>query len=156
VNYPGEHVVRREDEQSVYSDPWGGTYGTPPPSEDLEIISMGANEPEGKYVIFKTEDWHNLINEIGLRFTNRPDHMAPILRQAMALMVDDGVVIRRRDAFSPAPLHMYSLMMESTIAAIKKQPGGYSEQFVQHLQSRADYFHEQAMRAEEENYKIPD
>lgn len=140
MNYPGEPRVSYDDQMS------------PDPEHPLLVqTDLG-----GKYVIFKSEDWRRLVDEIGRRFTDRPDHVRPILKRAVATMVQDGVVIRRQDTFSPAPLHMYQLMIESTIEALKKQPGGYNEEYVRHLQSRADYFHEEAMRAEEENYKIPD
>jgi len=128
--------------------------GPPVPSSDQIMILDRADD--AKYVIFKVEDWDDLINEINKRFADKPHHMASILKMVAKVMVDDGTVIRRQEFFAAPALHAYAYAIDVAIKAMRSDRGGYNEGTVQNLRAIADYFHTQAALAEEEGYKIPD
>lgn len=95
-----------------------------------------------KYVVFKREDFERLMDE------DRP-HM-----YAAALEVEDAVVIRRQDLFAGPALHSYAHSI--ALAARIVQTGNASRDEEKRLQQIADYFHEQALLADAEGYKLPD
>lgn len=67
--------------------------------------------------------------------------------------IEDAVVIRRQDVFAGPALHAYG----HSIALVAKllQANGNGHEAVP-LQRIADYFHEQALLADAEGYKVPD
>lgn len=174
MTYPGEPGPSRIEhfqESPAISEGW-----LPPPlSGDIKVVDGRvvetragaevplsdqiirlAHEDDAKYVIFKVEDWDDLINEINKRFADRPHHMASILKMVAKAMVDDGIVIRRQEFFAAPALHAYAYAIDVAIKAVRSDAGGYNEAMVRNLRGIADYFHSQAALAEEEGYKIPD
>lgn len=93
-----------------------------------------------KYVVFKREDFERLMDE------DRP-HM-----YAAALEVEDAVVIRRQDLFAGPALSSYA---HSIAIAVKVAENPKNDQ-VKALRRIADYFHEQAILADAEGWKLPD
>lgn len=81
-----------------------------------------------KYVVFKREEWENYEHEA-----------APL-----PVPIEDAVVIRRQDRFAGPALHAYAACI-AMVAAEKPE-----------LMPVADYFHEQAVLADEEGRKLPD
>lgn len=65
--------------------------------------------------------------------------------------IPDSVVIRRQDMFAPPALHTYANSL-AIAARLADATSGQAKQ----LQRIADYFHEQAVAAEAEAYKLPD
>ena len=96
-----------------------------------------------KYVVLKREDWDRLYDEIVGRtaFTTANEIPTPL---------DDAVVIRRQDFFAGPALHSYAANIG--LAAKLSKPSPTSRR----LQTIADYFHEQAVLADEEGKKVPD
>ena len=93
---------------------------------------MGQVEDE-KYVVFKRKEWEDQIDD--------PEPIA------------DAVVIRRQDIFACAAFHTYSNQILSVIETMRELGAEPPE----HLMGIADYFHEQALRAEKSGArKVPD
>lgn len=116
-------------------------------------------DPDFKYIVFKREDFYEMMGELGLPpyFDNnlQPTLGADvdcamvaqhIVKQAEAHELDDAVVIRRQDLFAGPALHSYA----SSIAIASK----LSDE--RKLQPIADYFHRQAVLADAEGWKLPD
>jgi hypothetical protein len=104
--------------------------------------------PDGKYITFKTADWEEFTGAIGIRgFFKEQKHS--IERFA----VDDAVVIRRKDVFAASALHTYA----NSIAITARTIGELAPSTRDRLQGIADYFHEQAVLADEDPFtKLPD
>ena len=91
-----------------------------------------------KYVVFKREDW---------------DNMSWAFRDAAPEEVPDATVIRGQDQFAAGALHTYSNQILCVIEAMKELGCEPPD----NLGALADYFHEQAMRAESAPIKkLPD
>ena len=100
---------------------------------------------DGKYIVFKREDWDNMPQQIRGVYENHLNEMA---RKA----VPDAVVIRRQDAFASAALHTYA----NSIGVAAKCIGMLSPDVSKRLMGIADYFHEQAIEADDTDTKLPD
>lgn len=98
----------------------------------------------GKYVVFKTEDFEAIAGDKGTATRN----------EFMRSAVDDAVVIRRQDHFAASALHMYANGIAMACKLLVEE--GMDSPFVKSLQDTADYFHEQAVLAEAEAFKFPD
>jgi hypothetical protein len=97
-----------------------------------------------KYIVFKREDFEpwlyrmNAVDVVPLDGTPVP-HALP-----------DAVVIRRQDLFAGPALHSYS----NNMAMAARMVAEGDEQ--KRLLGIADYFHEQAVLADAEGWKLPD
>ena len=109
---------------------------------------------DGKYVVFKREDWQKgweeLISKDNLVTWDFPPEQ-----------VEDAVVIRRQDIFAPAALYGYA---HAVLTARDILEWGSSESELDELDSLAldsltelaDYFASQADLATKEQSKVPD
>jgi hypothetical protein len=83
------------------------------------------------------------------------------------MALPDAVVIRRQDLFAGPALHSYAAAI--SIAVKLSRDNGIAKQgnrtvdevlddaaSIRHMQGVADYFHEQALLADEEGWKTPD
>lgn len=95
-----------------------------------------------KYIVFKRSDFEDLYVSLVDQVLGR----LPV--------VDDAVVIRRQDLFAPSALHVYA----NSIALAAQVMGANDEDkaVIKRLSHIADYFHEQAVAAEAEAWKLPD
>lgn len=107
-----------------------------------------------KYVVFKISDWldqREVINRVS-NTTNAED--GRVLDGALSALdrarLDDAVVIRRQDLFAAPALHTYAAMMAIAVRLSKASPER------DRLHEIADYFHEQAVLADDEGRRIPD
>ena len=91
---------------------------------------------DDKYIVFRREDHED---SSGIYYN-------------VEKSIPDAVVIRRQDVFAGPALHSYS----HTIALAAKLISGYNQETSQHLREVADYFHEQAVLADAEGFKVPD
>jgi len=96
----------------------------------------------GKYVVIKREDLDAMYN-------GRESYKREVLAKAL----DGCVVIRLQDVFAAPALHSYAAAMG---VATRFMMDGLPAK--RHLQDLADYFHEMAMKAEDEHTdkKVPD
>ena len=103
---------------------------------------------DGKYVVFKADDWGILCKMMKEHFPEEDfDNASTYIGT-----VHDAVVIRRQDMFAPAALHVYA----SSISMAAQLLISSDADKAQSLQRIADYFHEQATEAEAEAWKLPD
>lgn len=94
-----------------------------------------------KYIVFKVEDlMEDQIRGHDFKFYDPED------------AIDDAVVIRRQDLFAAGALHTYSHTISMSAYLVTKTDPEQGKK----LQNIADYFHEQAVLAEEEGFKVPD
>lgn len=101
-----------------------------------------------KYVVFKAEDWDEVI-------AKDPDLSGlyqTMLKKIERYAIDDAVVIRRQDAFASAALHTYANSMMISAKTI----GELAPSTRDRLLSIADYFHEQAVLSDDSTHKLPD
>lgn len=116
-------------------------------------------DPDFKYIVFKREDFYEMMGELALPPYFDNDMHATlggdvdcsmvaqhIVKQAENRELDDAVVIRRQDLFAGPALHSYA----SSIAIASRLSDD------SRLQPIADYFHRQAVLADEEGWKTPD
>jgi hypothetical protein len=115
-----------------------------------------------KYITFKREDFYQMMGALALPPWTAPDgtqvgsdwDCAPlatnIQEQAAAAELVDAVVIRRQDLFAGPALHAYS----NNMAMAARMVAEGDEQ--KRLLGIADYFHDQAVLADEEAWKLPD
>jgi hypothetical protein len=106
---------------------------------------MTENEPEtvneyeeGKYIVFKLEDWKQFGGEEWMG----------------AQPVDDAVVIRLKDSYAASALHAYTnaILTVLDIMGDDMDPEVYQQQL-----NIADYFHQQATASGEiKNKRLPD
>jgi hypothetical protein len=104
---------------------------------------MESIDPD-KYITFKRDDWDDFV-------TNSTD-IAPGAGENFAQLrsLPDAVVIRRQDLFAGPALHAYS----ASIAIASKLNS--DPELTKSLRNVADYFHEQAVLADAEGWKLPD
>jgi hypothetical protein len=102
--------------------------------------------PEGKYVVFKTEDWNTIFNCLEEVFELKKESGVLIRGK----ILDDAVVIRRQDIFAPPALDAYSNSILVSLAMMG--PGETKER----LKDIASYFHEQAVLSWDTDRKVPD
>lgn len=106
---------------------------------------------DDKYVVFKQSDFYvmlgYLLSEASLAGEQFDMAVAPVKVDENRLM--DAVVIRRQDLFASPALHSYANSIAVAVAT------STDEITAKRLQKVADYFHEQAVAAGEEGYKLP-
>ena len=120
---------------------------------------------EGKYIVFKHEEFFEMMGELGLPPFS--DGKGPevggeldcavltqqILKRVEEVRLQDAVVIRRQDVFAPPALDAYA---NSIAVALTLDPEAPSTDWGQRLRAISDYFHEQAALAWQQHRKIPD
>lgn len=124
--------------------------------------------PDDKYVVFKISDWLDQRQEINKVSNNIGTANGHFLDDALSALdaarLDDAVVIRRQDMFSPPTLDSYSntaLVFVEALQTVRDllHDGGAAEavdEMIRNQQKRADYFHEQAALAWDAQRKLPD
>jgi hypothetical protein len=152
VNYPGEPLVDALERKAAVDDvqfpPFADpTAGRTPSSEDIKWADEPLLEQDErpKYMVFKIDDWENWV---------RDNPLAPLPQP-----VHDFVVIRLQDVFAAPALDAYANSIQVAVRAMQMDAGGYNETVVRRLSGIADYFHEMATRARDEDgftSKIPD
>lgn len=120
-----------------------------------DIHSARYRISDGKYVVFKVENFYKFCNEYFRSIiTNTTVTVEPI---AEPLVVKDGTVIRAQDVFSAPALHAYANSILVALEMVKVVEGGSPTPLTARLQAVADYFHGQAVKAEITDYKkLPD
>lgn len=118
----------------------------------------GKNE---KYVVFKREDWDDVMRRTQAINDDRTQGLPPVsplapLMTLNKMEIDDAVVIRRQDVFSPGMLAAYAHSIQIAIKVAGIHEVGELNATGQRLRRIADYFHEQSELAYDESYKIPD
>jgi len=101
---------------------------------------------DDKYITFKLSDWNDFMD--APRSLQRND----VKRFGEDKALKDSVVIRLRDTFASAALHTYA----NSIAITAKLLGDHFPTTSKNLQRTADYFHEQAIAADDTDSKLPD
>lgn len=118
------------------------------PSDDARDAEKSSVIKDEKYIVFKREDFYQMMGALALP-TGDVD-CAPVAQRiievAETTALADAVVIRRQDLFAGPSLHAYAASI--TIAARLSDEA--------RLQPIADYFHEQAILADAEGWKVPD
>lgn len=95
---------------------------------------------DNKYIVFKRDEFMEWFSAM-VKGTTTP----PILQ--------DAVVIRRQDIFSGPALHVYAANIGLVAKLLNNE--GINGRGAK-LRGVADYFHDQAILADEEGYKLPD
>ena len=95
-----------------------------------------------KYITFKREDFMKFIEPRAMNFATAEVIFEELQKHALP----DAVVIRRQDLFAGPALHAYAASI-----GIAARVGNLPD-----LIWVADYFHEQAVLADEEGWKVPD
>jgi len=112
-----------------------------------------------KYIVFKNEDFDKFLTELSFISSAGMGTSERINQRVLDILIDDAVVIRRQDVFSPPAFDAYANSIMVTIEALKARGithDGNSPSVVDRLGSIADYFHAQAAMAWETDRKIPD
>jgi hypothetical protein len=123
---------------------------------------MESVDPD-KYITFKRDDFDAMLQPQAMNFATAEQVFSGL--RSMAL--PDAVVIRRQDLFAGPALHSYAAAI--SIAARLARSNGTAQlnevslddtiesaKAIRHMQSVADYFHDQALLADEEGWKLPD
>jgi hypothetical protein len=115
-----------------------------------------------KYIVFKREDFFQMMGFLALPpWTDNDGNLigsdidcAPLAEQIQAKVLEfalaDAVVIRRQDLFAGPALHSYASSI-SIASKLNSDPD-----LTKGLRNVADYFHDQAVLADEEGWKLPD
>lgn len=120
-------------------------------------------DPDFKYIVFNRNDFYEMMGALALP-PYYDNNLQPtlggdvdcamvaqhIVRQAEAHELDDAVVIRRQDLFAGPALHTYASAIAITVRT------NTDKEAAKPLQRTADYFHRQAVLADEEGWKLPD
>lgn len=99
-----------------------------------------------KYATFNRQE---LLDALALRTANDPVLYETLRKVLTKIEIDDAVVIRRQDLFAAPALHGYAASID--VAIRMGDPASMRD-----LKAVADYFHEQAVLADAESYKLPD
>jgi len=102
-----------------------------------------------KYIVFKREEFNGLLGIWMSRMGLDIELDERTMNEAHQAALPDAVVIRRQDLFAGPALHSYA----SSIAIASKLSDGQGRSALQPI---ADYFHEQAVLADDEGWKLPD
>jgi hypothetical protein len=97
---------------------------------------------DDKYIVFKRDDFDAMMVPHAMNFATAEQHFQGLTSMAL----NDAVVIRRQDLFAGPALHSYAAAI--AIADRLSNDSG--------LRPIADYFHEQAVLADAEGWKLPD
>ena len=113
-----------------------------------------------KYVVFKAKEFVNFLNRTNSLIDNGWAHDGGEIEKWLEeILIDDAVVIRRQDVFSPPAFDAYANSIMVTIEALKARGithEGNNPSMVDRLGNIADYFHAQADMAWDTDRKIPD
>lgn len=103
---------------------------------------------DGKYVAFKTEAWEKFREELG--------RDADEFEQEHKL--EDAVVLRGQDVFTPGALFAYSNNVVTTVEILRGvvEPSVELEEELQTLMGIADTFHALGIASAESQSKLPD
>jgi hypothetical protein len=113
----------------------------------VESISDDTNAVhDEKYIVFPRDAFKEMMSARAMNFATAVEHQQAV----MGLAIGDAVVIRRQDLFAGPALHTYSNSMAMATRMISEG----EEQ--KRLMRIADYFHEQAVAADAEGWKLPD
>ena len=99
-----------------------------------------------KYITFKRDDFMAMMEPRAMNFATAEQ----VFQGLTSMALPDVVVIRRQDLFAGPALHSYAASI-SIAARLNSDPD-----LTQGLQNVADYFHDQALMADEEGWKLPD
>lgn len=108
---------------------------------------------DNKYIVFKLEDFERNAPAI-VKYSN-----------LIESIVEDAVVIRRQDLFSPPALDAYANAIMATVEVLRgawpendftSVNGEEAQRTIVRLIDISDYFHEQAVLAWESKRKLPD
>lgn len=106
-----------------------------------------------KYVVFKIEDFNDMVGRMGDPGLTLPHPLRVLMDKA----VDDATVIRRQDMFASVPLHAYACAVNAAMTLLRKQHGGFSQREMDNLQKVFDYMVGEAeMAAQHIGSKVPD
>jgi hypothetical protein len=100
---------------------------------------------DSKYITFKRADWDQMVK-------NGQLYPESVKRWAEENGLKDSVVIRTRDAFAAAALNTYA----NSIAISAKVLGELAPSTRDRLLRVADYFHQRAEEAADQDGKLPD
>lgn len=121
---------------------------------------MFLDDGSEKYVVFKVHEFLNFLNKVNSLIDNGWAHDGGEIHKWMEdILIDDAVVIRRQDVFSPPAFDAYANSIMVTIEALKARGithEGNNPSMVDRLGGIADYFHAQADMAWDTDRKIPD
>lgn len=106
---------------------------------------MESVDPD-KYITFKRDDFDAMLQPQAMNFATAEQVFSGL--RSMALT--DAVVIRRQDLFAGPALHSYAASI-SIASKLNADPD-----LTKGLRNVADYFHDQAILADEEGWKLPD
>lgn len=134
------------------------------------VPTMGVDE--AKYITFKRADFYDMMGRLALPpYTGHTPtgkveraggnwDCAPIAEEiqrcAEAMELHDAVVIRRQDVFAPPALDAYASAIQVVIEMLGQCIPIEENLALSGLQDIADYFHEQAAKAWNEQRKVPD
>lgn len=100
----------------------------------------------GKYTVIKTADLEAIISDVVIHGQQKT------VRNAIAAKRKDGAtVILPEDLFAGPALHGYAAGIG---VALNLLPPNHPDR--PHLDALAQYFHDQALEADEKGYKVPD
>ena len=114
-----------------------------------------------KYIVYKREefrDWCRQVREGSMKAL-RGELMEGEIQNytdVMTLALDDAVVMRRQDAFSPPAFDAYSNGIQIVVEILQADEGGSNTGVLRSLEEKALYFREQADAAWETKSKMPD
>lgn len=111
-----------------------------------------------KYIVFKRVDFAMLMNEL-YSWNNLAWIGGEINKRLDEILIEDAVVIRRQDVFSPPALDMYANSILTAIDALQSygiMRDGNNPTAIDRLHDIAAYFHNQAEMAWGTDRKIPD
>lgn len=101
---------------------------------------------DSKYITFKRDEWEKFRDGHGCAYKRDKEDFQ---RQNE---LHDSVVIRTRDAFAAAALHTYA----NSIAISARVVGELAPSTRDRLLKVADYFHQRAEEAADQDGKLPD
>jgi hypothetical protein len=106
-----------------------------------------------KYIVFKREDFEAGIQEIAATF----QHGGFVARRELGKPLADAIVLRKQDSFAAGALHAYANQVVAAMEILQMLPPTQElTDRLNRLQEIADFFHEQAVDAENLRYKLPD
>jgi hypothetical protein len=159
ANAHGGNWDEASDEWKEAAENWRDAYHR---YLDKTGIDLRSDVAESKYMVFKREDFYQMMGELALPpGSGAPEDMdcAPIAQHiqgtAEATRLQDAVVIRRQDVFAPPALDAYSNAIMTTVEGLKAF-GFVGSDTVKRLRMTADYFHQEATASWDTDRKLPD
>lgn len=115
---------------------------------------------EEKYLVFKGDEFVKLLDKTNsLIDSGWAYDGGDLSKWVEEILVEDAVVIRRQDVFSPPAFDAYANSIMVTIEALRARGithEGNNPSMIDRLGAIADYFHAQADMAWDTDRKIPD